>query len=242
MPKTAKRSKATRCDVSSGGEPAEAISASAANRDKLLGQGRAEVEYFFYCRDNPGVGALRMQILEAHWSFMDGYAAGMIARGPTLAEDGDTPTGSMHMVDLPDAEAARVFAYEEPNYKAGVYADVMVRRWRNALGRTMWAFTGDPENNGRFLVIGHGRPGMGAARDGLLESHRAFMAEPGYRDRLIACGPLLSDDGAQWIGSALTIELPSRAHVETMLAEDPYARAGLYERVEIHPWRFGGRQ
>jgi hypothetical protein len=208
----------------------------------VLKQGRTAVEYFFYCRDNPGVGALREQILEAHWSFMDGYAAGMIARGPTLAEDGDAPTGSMHMVDLPDAEAARVFAYDEPNYKAGVYADVMVRRWENALGRTMWAFTGDPENNRRFLVIGHGRPRMSAVRDGLRAARRDYMAAHSYRDRLIACGPLLSDDGAQWIGTALTIKLPSRAAVEGMLADDPYAQAGLYERVEIHPWRFGGRQ
>ncbi len=208
----------------------------------LLGQGRATLEYFFYCRDKPGVVALRMQLREAHWSFMDGYAAGMIARGPTLAEDGDTPTGSMHMVDLPGAEAARVFAYEEPNCKAGVYADVMVRRWQNALGHTMWAFTGDPENNGRFLVIGHGRAGMSAARAGLCAARRDYMAAGGYRDHLIVSGPLLSDDGSHWIGSALTIELPSRAQVEAMLAEDPYAQAGLYERLEIHPWRFGGRQ
>src|SRR5262245_57935301 len=119
------------------------------------GEERGELQYFFYCRDNPGTGALRRQIGEAHWSFMDGYAAGMIARGPTLAEDGVTPTGSMHIVDLPDAEAARVFAYEEPNYKAGVFGDVMVRRWQNTIGRKMWAFKGKPDSNHRFLVIGH---------------------------------------------------------------------------------------
>ena len=82
-------------------------------------------------------GELRMQLLEAHWSFMDDYADGMIARGPTLTEDGRTATGSLPLVDLPDAAAARVFAFEEPNFKAGVYAEVMIRRWRNLLGRTM---------------------------------------------------------------------------------------------------------
>jgi len=199
------------------------------------------VEYFFYGRDNPGTGALRRQIVEAHWSFMDGYAAGMVARGPTLAEDGETPTGSLHIVDLPDAEAARVFAYEEPNFKAGVFGDVMVRRWRNALGRKMWAFQGDPDNNQRFLVIGHARPGAGAARDGLRDARRAFMAGNGYRERLIMSGPLLSDDGADWVGTTLAIELPSRRDAEAMMAADPYAKAGLYDRVEIHRWRFGGR-
>ena len=186
------------------------------------------MEYFFYCRDKPGSLELRTQLVEAHWSFMDGYAEGMIARGPTLADDGVTPTGSLHIVDLPDAEAARVFAFEEPNYKAGVYAEVFVRRWRNALGRTMWQFTGEPESV-RFLVIAHGTPNQD---DGGWD----FAA---LRDRLIVCGPLLAEDGSSWVGDALAVESPSAAAVEEFL--DLPARAGLYEHVEIHRWQFGGR-
>jgi uncharacterized protein len=71
---------------------------------------------------------------------MDRYAAEMIARGPTLASDGDTPTGSVHIVDLPDPAAPRAFAFDEPKYQAGVYRDVLLRRWRNTLGRSMWDF------------------------------------------------------------------------------------------------------
>ena len=178
--------------------------------------------YFFYCRDKEGTGDLRKQIVEAHWTFMDGYAGGMIARGPTLKDDGKTPTGSMHIVELPDNEAAQVFAYDEPNYKAGVYSDVIVRRWRNALGRTMWEFEGDPDNNQRFLVIGHGKPGMTETRDGLLEDHRRYFVEKGYLDHFIERGPLYNDDESEWVGSAMLIELPDRAAVEAMLADEPY--------------------
>jgi len=199
------------------------------------------VEYFFYCRDKPGSGALRKQIVETHWSFMDAYARAFVARGPTLSEDGVTPTGSMHIVDLLDAEAVRVFAYEEPNYKAGVYSDVFVSRWRNELGRTMWAFKGDPEHNQGFLIISHGKPGMSGDSARLLEARRSYFIEKGYQESLIAHGPLLSDDGAQWAGSAMMVELPDRAAVGAMLADDPYARAGLYDSVDIHRWRFGGR-
>jgi uncharacterized protein len=46
------------------------------------------VEYFVHCRDRSGVGDLRWERTEAHWSFMDGYADALIARGPTLTEDG----------------------------------------------------------------------------------------------------------------------------------------------------------
>jgi uncharacterized protein YciI len=197
------------------------------------------MEFFIYCRDNPGTGRLRDELAEAHQSFMDGYAEAMIARGPTLTPDRETATGSMHMVDLPDAEAARVFAFEEPNYRAGVYGEVLVRRWRNALGRTMWDFDGDPAANRRFLVIGHGRPGVGATRDLLLGAHRRYLADHG--DCFIARGPLLSDDGTEWIGSAWLVELRDRAAVDALRAGEPFTRAGLYVDVEVHDWQFGGR-
>jgi uncharacterized protein len=198
------------------------------------------MEFFIYCRDRPGTGRLRDELEEAHQSFMDGYADAMIARGPTLTPDRETATGSMHMVDLPDADAARVFAFEEPNYRAGVYGEVLLRRWRNALGRTMWDFDGDPARNRRFLIIGHGRPEVGATRDLLVGAHRRYL-DQGYRDRFIARGPLLSDDGTEWVGSAWLVELPDRAAVDAMLAGEPFARAGLYADVEVHDWQFGGR-
>ena len=94
-------------------------------------------EFFCYHRDRPGSVALRDKLLERHWAYMDRYAKELIARGPTFADDGDTPTGSVHIVDLPDPAAARTFAFDEPNYQAGVYRDVLLRRWRNTLGRTM---------------------------------------------------------------------------------------------------------
>jgi uncharacterized protein YciI len=199
------------------------------------------MEYFFYCRDRPGTQKLRDELAEAHWSYMDGYAEAMIARGPTLTADRMAATGSMHMVDLPDAEAARVFAFVEPCYRAGVYGEVMVRRWHNALGRTMWDFEGD-EPDRRFLVIGHGRPGRSAARGALLEAQRGYFRDHGYLERLIACGPLLSDDGTEWVGSATLVELADREAVDAMLAGAPYVRAGLYRDVEVHAWQFGGRR
>jgi uncharacterized protein YciI len=199
------------------------------------------VEYFYYCRDNPGTARLRDEIVEAHWSFMDTYADVMVARGPTLTEDRETATGSMHIVGLPDAEAVRVFAYEEPNYRAGVYREVLVRRWRNELGATMWDFTSDPANAEQFLIIGHGHPGKTTASEALRDEQLRYLADSGVADRFIARGPLLSDDGTEWTGSAWLVELTDRAAVEAMLADEPYTRAGLYANIEIHPWQFGGR-
>jgi uncharacterized protein len=54
-----------------------------------------------------------------------------------------------HIVDLPEPAAARAFAFDEPGYQAGVYRDVLLRRWRNMLGNASievhhWQFGGQP--------------------------------------------------------------------------------------------------
>ncbi|MFG2296148.1 YciI family protein [Streptomyces sp. NPDC048603] len=186
------------------------------------------MEFFCYHRDRPGSAALRMELLERHWSYMDLYEKELIARGPTFGEDGETPSGSVHIVDLPDAAAARAFAFDEPGYQAGVYRDVLVRRWRNLLGRTMWEFPGGRSGGNRYLVLGLGAAGG---------TGRAVDAEvPAERDGLIAYGPLLSDDGLTWLGTAALVRAPDAGAARAVLTVDGYAD------VEVHEWEFGGRR
>ncbi|MFF7376266.1 YciI family protein [Streptomyces massasporeus] len=182
------------------------------------------MEFFCHHRDRPGSLPLREELGEAHWAYMDRYEAELIARGPTFADDGETPSGSVHIVDLPDPAAARAFAFEEPNYQAGVYRDVLLRRWRNLLGRTMWEFPGGRTGGDRHLVLGLG-PSTGAA-----------LEVPGERDELIAFGPLLSDDGEVWVGTAVLLRAPDAEAARTVLPRERYAD------VEVHAWEFGGRR
>ncbi len=183
------------------------------------------MEFFCYHRDRSDSLALRDELLEEHWSYMDGFAAEMIARGPTLTGDGEVPTGSVHIVDLPDAAAARAFAFDEPGYQAGVYREVMLRRWRNLLGRTMWEFPGGPNDGNRYLVLGLG---AGQAVDLVVPPMPA-------QDELIAYGPLLSDDGAAWLGTAALVRAPDADTARAVLTPDRYAD------IEVHRWQFGGR-
>ncbi|MFW6691672.1 YciI family protein [Streptomyces sp. MAR4 CNX-425] len=187
------------------------------------------MEFFCYHRDRPGSFALRYELLEEHWSYMDRYAAGMIARGPTLADDGEVPTGSVHILDLPDAAAARAFAFDEPGYQAGAYRDVLLRRWHNSLGRTMWDFPGGRTGGSRYLVLGLG-PGPGTGAEPAVDVDRL----PDL-DELIAYGPLLSDDGSAWLGTAALLRAPDPAAARTVLTAEEYAA------VEVHHWQFGGR-
>ncbi|KUN31329.1 hypothetical protein AQJ11_07520 [Streptomyces corchorusii] len=181
------------------------------------------MEFLSYHRDRPGSLPLREELREEHWSYMDQYAKEMIARGPTLAADGHTPTGSVHIVDLPDPAAARAFAFDEPNHQAGVYRDVLLRRWRNTLGRSMWDFPGGRTGGSRYLVLGLG---SGQAAD---------LAVPSDRDGLIAYGPLLSDDGATWLGTAALVRAADPDTARALLTPD------RYDAVEVHNWQFGGR-
>jgi uncharacterized protein YciI len=181
------------------------------------------MEFFCYHRDRPGSMTLRAELTEKHWSYMDRFAATMIARGPTLADAGETATGSVHILDLPDPATARAFAFDEPNYQAGVYRDVLLRRWRNLLGRTMWDFPGGPDGGDRYLVLG-----LGAGEAGDLDI-------PPGQDELIAYGPLLSDDEASWLGTAALVRAPGPEQACAILTADRYAA------IEVHAWQFGGR-
>ncbi|WP_405614538.1 YciI family protein [Streptomyces sp. NBC_01511] len=181
------------------------------------------MEFLCYHRDRPGSLALREELLEEHRSYMDGYAAEMIARGPTMDGDGETPTGSVHILDLPDVAAARAFAFDEPGYQAGVYRDVLLRRWRNTLGRTMWEFAGGAEEGDRYLVLGLG---SGPAVD---------LELPADQDELIAYGPLLSDDGVTWVGTAALLRAPDAETARAVLTSRGYAE------IEVRHWQFGGR-
>src|ERR1700746_482393 len=77
-----------------------------------VGPDNAGMEFFCYHRDRPGSMPLRDALREEHWSYMDGFAAQFIARGPTFTEDSAAfvATGSVHIVDVPDPDAARAFA------------------------------------------------------------------------------------------------------------------------------------
>ncbi|MFF7276272.1 YciI family protein [Streptomyces griseorubiginosus] len=182
------------------------------------------MEFFCYHRDRPGSLPLREELTEAHWSYMDGYEAELIARGPTFTTDGETLTGSVHIVDLPNPAAARAFAFDEPNYQAGAYRDVLLRRWRNLLGRTMWDFPGGRTGDDRYLVLGLG---SGEAAD---------LAVPPNEDDLIAYGPLLSDDATAWLGTAALVRAADPDRAGAVLTRERYAS------VEVYGWEFGGRR
>jgi len=100
---------------------------------------------------------------------------------------------------------------------------VLLRRWRDLLGRTMWDFRGGRDAGSRYLVLGLGA-GQGAD----------LAVLPG-QDELIAYGPLLSDNGTTWLVTAVLLRAPEPDAARAILTP------GRYAAIEVHSWQSGGR-
>lgn len=57
-----------------------------------------------------------------------------------------------------------------------------------------------------------------------------------FGDKLHAAGPTLDTDG-NMNGSVVILDLEEISAAEAFAANDPYAKAGLFERVIIQPWK-----
>lgn len=198
------------------------------------------MDFFVHSRDAAGNQALRDDggLLEAHWSYMDGFADTMIARGPTLAPDRETPTGSLHVLGLPSVAAATQFVEREPNNRAGVYAEHRIWAFDNLLGRTMWEFTGVADEP-RFLVIAlpsHDERTPDSARPGSLEALGVEL-----RERLIVYGTLTDPDGGDVVGAAVALQAPGKNAVVSLLRNESTV-LDAFSNLEVHDWEFGGRR
>jgi uncharacterized protein YciI len=176
---------------------------------------------------------------ERHWSYMDGFANGMTARGPTLAPGRQAWTGSLHVVDLPDPQAARDFVAGEPYQQAGLFEEHFIWRYTNILGRTMWQFERAADEP-CFLVL------AAAAKDlpdgSPLAPIPVVDLAPPLRERLIMYGALRDlDDEDHGAGMALTVQAPTREALNALL-DDRRAVLANCADIEIHDWEFGGRR
>jgi uncharacterized protein YciI len=84
-----------------------------------------------------------------------------------------------------------------------------------------------------FALICRDRPGALEVRLANRAAHLAYAEASGA---VVIGGPMLAEDGAM-IGSLVVIDAPDRAAAEAFAAADPYAKAGLFESVEIVGWK-----
>ena len=197
------------------------------------------LDFFVYSRDTAEAAVLRDddELLEEHWSYMDAFAESMIARGPTFAADRETVTGSLHILGLPSVDAAHEFVAQEPNNRAGVYAEHSIWRFENLLGRTMWEFA-RPADEPRFLIIARSHRGQNTGISDPPVPEGSLSG--GLRDRLIVYGALTTLTYAEPIGVALAVQAKDREAAAALLVGEQILR--VFPEIEIHDWEFGGRR
>ena len=64
-------------------------------------------------------------------------------------------------------------------------------------------------------------------------AHVAYLKS--FGEKLQSAGPTL-DAAEKMNGSLVILELADIAEAEAFAANDPYAKAGLFEKVTIQPW------
>jgi uncharacterized protein YciI len=84
-----------------------------------------------------------------------------------------------------------------------------------------------------IALIARDKTGALETRKANREAHLAYIESTGVVNQ---AGPLL-DDAEQMIGSLVILDVPDIAAAQSWADNDPYAKAGLFESVELIPWK-----
>lgn len=78
------------------------------------------------------------------------------------------------------------------------------------------------------------RPDAGDLRRRIRPEHKVYLSA--VADRIAFAGPLTRDDGHTMLGSLLVIDFENRAAAERWMADEPFTKAGLYEKASVLPF------
>ena len=82
--------------------------------------------------DKPESYALRLEHRNEHLKYLDENVNLLLACGAKLSDDGTTASGGIYLVDVDSRQSAQHFIEDDPFYKAGLFSDVKIKRWRKA--------------------------------------------------------------------------------------------------------------
>lgn len=86
-----------------------------------------------------------------------------------------------------------------------------------------------------YLIQTFDKPGIAERRLAIRMDHLRYLDE--NKEVLAACGAKIDEDTGQPTGSIYIVDVPSQADAEQYIANDPFALADLFSRVEITPFR-----
>jgi len=92
-----------------------------------------------------------------------------------------------------------------------------------------------------YLILGHDGPNALPLRKATRPAHLDYVRTLQAEGRLVIAGPRPKVDAAVptdagFHGSLIIAEFASLAAAEAWAAQDPYALAGVFERVDVQPF------
>jgi len=84
-----------------------------------------------------------------------------------------------------------------------------------------------------IALIARDKPGALQIRKDNRDAHLAYIDSSGVVSQ---AGPLL-DDAGEMAGSLVVLDVADMAKAEDWAANDPYAKAGLFAKVELITWK-----
>jgi len=186
--------------------------------------------------DEPDTAALRDEYRSTHLDYLKAFDDQTIFAGPFTTDDESADLGSLRLIEFPDRAAAEQHVLDEPYVLGGVQKRWTINRWQASVPYT-WRDC--PRRQGNIQVLFHAldAPGGMDIRNTNREAHESYLEE--HANSVMCRGPMLSDDGSSAIGSVVLLDVPDMAAARAMMDDEPFYRAGCYQDITLHRWRFG---
>ena len=85
----------------------------------------------------------------------------------------------------------------------------------------------------RFALMTRDKDGALQTRLDNRDAHLAYIADTGVVEM---AGPFLNEGGTM-CGSLIVLDVADRAAAQAWADNDPYAKAGLFEKVRLEEWK-----
>jgi uncharacterized protein YciI len=86
-----------------------------------------------------------------------------------------------------------------------------------------------------YAIQTEDKPNSADVRASARPAHLEYLTA--NKDLLLAAGALTGDDGAGGHGGILIVDTEDRAVAERFINEDPFTKAGLFQKIVVTRWR-----
>ncbi len=186
--------------------------------------------------DEPDSAALRDEYRQRHLDYLKAFDDRTLFAGPFTTDDESADLGSLRLIEFPDRAAAEQHVADEPYVTGGVQKRWLINRWQASVP---WTWRDCPRTQGNIQALFHGID-KSQGPEIRVANRRAHEAYLGDHENIVMCrGPMLSDDGASPTGSVILMDVPDMAAGRAFLENEPNFKAGCFQDITFHRWRFG---